>query len=86
MTLARHEVYDVFMNEARKKKIDAYLEEITAVNRKYQLKLVAIMQYTEQGTFPRIVTEDIIPTVEKKEEPKPPEPEQPKKQEVEPTS
>jgi hypothetical protein len=56
------------MDEARTTKVSKYLEELTALNKRYQLHMVPFIEYTHMGTFPRFTVEDLLP------EPEPPKP------------
>ena len=78
------------MDDARKQKIKAYLGEIRELSKKYQLKLVLKLQYSEDGIVPVYRVEDILPDPEPTKEavpaqPAPPEPAQEEKLDAEPT-
>ena len=75
------------MEQARKIKIDAYLAEITAVNKRFLFNIIPKIKYTDKGIFPIQEIEDMLPPKEepKKEEPHKTEPVEPvKPEEVKP--
>lgn len=62
--------------EARKRKVDAYLQAIEQINQAYQLRLIAVVSTSPNGIIPRLAIEDIIP-------PKPEIPQAPSKEDEE---
>ncbi len=49
------------MDDARKVKVEAYLNEVNAISEKYQLQIIAYVEFTSKGVIPRLTVKDILP-------------------------